>query len=394
MNFHSSIIFYKKGTGLFIMKAYHICYHTDEDGLASAAIIYEYLKKINKGEKVKYFFYRINYTVKLKNIIYNIPSGDELYFLDYSFSNKENFKYVLELSEQDIKVTWIDHHRTSYLISMGLEYSDIVLDNYHNLYYLIWEDFCAAHLTYAYAYYMINNKYNKSKNRLMKYYNDYSVVVPLYDIEIPLYIKYVNSWDAWKFDMPNTIEFNYGIYGKKRTPRNVFSQMFNYNSTYIDKLFTCSNDIEDIMQKYIDDVISDGKIIYKNDKIKNEYICNEYGFEFEIMDNVNKRSYKCFAVNHKGNSTMFGDLSNYYDIVSSFQFNGEQYTYSLYTSKEDIHCDQLSEMIGSVNKLGGGGHNKAAGFQTYEPVMFKNCIILINKSLFGKRYYIDIINNQ
>ena len=36
------------------MKAYHICYHTDEDGLAAAAVIYEYLKKVSKlnNEKV------------------------------------------------------------------------------------------------------------------------------------------------------------------------------------------------------------------------------------------------------------------------------------------------------------------------------------------------------
>ena len=31
------------------MKAYRICYHTDEDGLASAAVIYEYLKRINNN---------------------------------------------------------------------------------------------------------------------------------------------------------------------------------------------------------------------------------------------------------------------------------------------------------------------------------------------------------
>ena len=70
------------------MKAYHICYHTDEDGLAAAAVIYEYLKKVNKTgkKKIRYFFYKIDYTVDLRTVISSgIPSGDEIYFVDYSF---------------------------------------------------------------------------------------------------------------------------------------------------------------------------------------------------------------------------------------------------------------------------------------------------------------------
>ena len=98
------------------MKAYHICYHTDEDGKAAASVIYEYLKRANKRRKdIVYFFYKIDYTVDLKTILSkNISEGDEIYFVDYSFSNKDNLKHVLDLSDKGIIVTWIDHHKTSY----------------------------------------------------------------------------------------------------------------------------------------------------------------------------------------------------------------------------------------------------------------------------------------
>ena len=45
------------------MKAYHICYHTDEDGIASAAIIYEYLKVLNKDDKKNVRYFTNNYCI-------------------------------------------------------------------------------------------------------------------------------------------------------------------------------------------------------------------------------------------------------------------------------------------------------------------------------------------
>ena len=75
------------------MKAYHICYHTDEDGLASASVIYEYLKRVNKkdSKNIIYFFYKIDHTMNLKSILpTRITDGDEIYFVDYSFSDINN----------------------------------------------------------------------------------------------------------------------------------------------------------------------------------------------------------------------------------------------------------------------------------------------------------------
>lgn len=365
------------------MKAYHICYHTDEDGVAAAAVIYEYLKKINKVDKkkIRYFFYKIDYTMDLKTILpVDIPAGDEIYFVDYSFSNIDNLNYILELSNRDIMVTWIDHHKTSVDI---LRNKDIDLSKYPNFHRLIDDYYCGAYLAYVYAYFKLHTKYKTNQM--------YAIMYPEY---IPLYIRYVNSWDTWKHDMPNTVEFNLGMRSVKHTPRNTLSSMFKYNSEIIDKLF--SDDKEDIemlelyMQVYINDIIYKGKIIKTYQDVNNESLCNDYGFELDIIDDSNDhtvRGYHCFALNKRGNSTMFGDRINKYDIVIAFQFNGDKYVYSLYTSKDNVDCESLAKKLGSIDGLGGGGHTKAAGFQTYDQIIKANCNVYINNKLFRKNKY-------
>ena len=371
------------------MKAYHICYHTDEDGLASASVIYEYLKRVNKtdAKNVIYFFYKIDYTMDLKSVLpTRITDGDEIYFVDYSFSNMDNLKYVLELSTHNIKVTWIDHHKTSEDIIYNSKFTidaEIQLHEYENFYYLIDTSHCGAYLAYAYAYNRLNGCYVPTHN----------ILVPLmFDDEIPLYIKYVDSWDTWKHDMPKTTEFNIGIRTEKRTPKNALGRMLNHNSKIINKLFSCNEEdnkiINTVMKEYIDNVIEKGEVIKAYQDIENESLCNDYGFDFTIVDETDKsRVYKCFALNKRGNSTMFATKINDYDIVVPFQFNGTKYVYSLYTIKEDVSCDLLAKKLGTYDGLGGGGHAQAAGFQTYNQLIRSNYSIRICNKLFRKDMY-------
>lgn len=364
------------------MRACHICYHIDEDGLAAASVIYEYLKIVNKSDKknVKYFFYKVDYTVNLKEILTNIPAGDEIYFVDYSFSDINNLYYAFELSNKDIKVTWIDHHKTSSKIIYDLEYKGISLDQYPNFYCFIDTQYCGAYLAYVYAYCTLNDDYIVNNQR-------YSFIYPEY---IPLYIKYVDSWDTWKHNMDETTEFNIGAKSVRRTPKNALSIMLGYNANVINKLFsdqTEDNEIVDsYMKKYIKKVfISRGRIIKQYQDIQNESICNDCGFRFSIIDDAdNKRVYNCFAVNKLGNSTMFGDRVDKYDIVVPFQFNGEMWKYSLYTTKVDVDCEKLARKLGSIDGLGGGGHEKAAGFQTYDQLIEAGCTVRIRNRLFKK----------
>ena len=365
------------------MKAYHICYHTDEDGLASAAVIYEYLKIVNKKHKnsVRYFFYKVDYTMDLRTVITDIPSGDEIYFVDYSFSNEDNLKYILELSNKDITVTWIDHHKTSkdFIEDPYNKYS--YLTRYPNFNYFINTNYCGAYLAYIYAYLKVNN--------IMDVYDINLVDLIVWPSYIPLYIKYVDSWDTWKHNMPNTTEFSTGVRSENRTPSSLFSSIFKYKNTVINKLFSCNpidqEMLEVYMEEYIESAITKGKVIKEYQDIEYESVCENYGFEFCIVDDT--RIYRCFAVNSRGNSTIFGDRVNKYDIVVPFRFNGDKYIYSLYTSKDYVNCEELAKKLGSMDGLGGGGHAKAAGFQTYNQIIRSECAVYITSKLFRKNKY-------
>ena len=49
---------------------------------------------------------------------------------------------------------------------------------------------------------------------------------------------------------------------------------------------------------------------------------------------------------------------NKYDICMPFYYNGKKHawSHSLYTNKDDVDCSYIAKA------LGGGGHQKAAGF--------------------------------
>lgn len=351
------------------MKAYHILYHTDEDGTAAAAVTYEYLKRISKrdNEKVRYFFYKIDYTTNIQSLLGNIHDGDEIFLVDYSFSKKENLEFILDLADRGFDVTWIDHHKTSVDILAGEAFKDIDVFDYNNFHICVETDMCGACVAYLYFCNIINGMADEEDLKTIKY------------------LAYVNSYDIWKFDMPNTKQFNYGIRALNHTPRNIFSMILNYDPSLVSELFNCDDKSEkfyDAMESFTNKIINDGKIIEKYCNNENKQVCDQYAFEYFIRDFVENRVYKCIAVNKRGNSSMFGDLINDYDIVTPFIFNGEQYVYSLYTNKDNVDCERLAKILGTYDGLGGGGHLKAAGFQTYDPIIEDNCTVNIAKRLF------------
>lgn len=352
------------------MKAYHILYHTDEDGTAAAAVVYEYLKRITKesGKRVRYFFYKIDYTVLIQSLLGGIHDGDEVFLVDYSFSKRDNLEFILDLADKGINVTWIDHHKTSVDIVKGLKFTDIDIYNYKNLHFYIEDNACGAALAYEYFYTIINGDYGDA-----------------YHYRYIDYLAYVNSHDTWRFNVPNTTEFSYGIMGLKHTPRNIFSQIFNYRSDLVNELFDkChSTEFKSAMQNFVYKIIENGKRIKEYCDTMNKSMLDQYSFECFIRDFTNEKVYKCIVLNKRGNSLVFGDLIDEYDIVIPYIFNGEQYIYSLFSNKDYVDCEQIAKILGSYNNLGGGGHLHAAGFQTHDNIFMKDGVVNISKKLFS-----------
>jgi nanoRNase/pAp phosphatase (c-di-AMP/oligoRNAs hydrolase) len=63
------------------------------------------------------------------------------------------------------------------------------------------------------------------------------------------------------------------------------------------------------------------------------------------------------------------------------------YKYSLFTAKNDVNCEELAKIFGTIDNLGGGGHAKAAGFQSYKLIFESNCTVHISNKIFSKNKY-------
>jgi hypothetical protein len=107
-------------------------------------------------------------------------------------------------------------------------------------------------------------------------------------------------------------------------------------------------------EKLVKQIINDGLIVLKYQSQSNEFQCKKAAFEFEF------NGLRAICLNGGGfNSDVFKSVydENIHDIMIPFQFNGKNWSFSLYTTKDDIDCSKIAKLYG------GGGHKKASGFQ-------------------------------
>ena len=313
-------------------KAY-VYHHNDHDGIVAAGILYHlYLKHIRYYTDIE--FIMIDYQKELN--FDHINSNDKVYFLDYSFSNDTNLCRFTELIERigNRNIVWIDHHKTS----IG------ILDSY-NINGIRDISLCGAAWTYIYC-----NNYRHNGN---KYYNmsaePYDISKEFHeDKDIPKYLKYIDDYDCWKKIYPETNDFHYGL--------NISNPKDSSMHDLIYQLLS------------IESVIQQGQAIQEYLKINDrDYHVNMYGFEYTLPEEHG--GYKCFCLNRKGNSLMFGDKVNEYDAVIPFYFVNGRWTYSMFTAKDNVDCSAVAK------SFGGGGHLKAAGWTSDELIFNKNNIV-------------------
>lgn len=100
-------------------------------------------------------------------------------------------------------------------------------------------------------------------------------------------------------------------------------------------------------------IVNDGITVLKYQREQNAKACkSSFEFEFEGL--------RAICLNGGGfNSDVFKSVydETKHDVMMPFMFNGKFWTFSLYTTKDEIDCSVIAK------KRGGGGHKKAAGFQ-------------------------------
>ena len=277
------------------MKCIH---HNDLDGKSSGAVVAYYTKNYNRED-----YFKVDYLVDLTPIIDKIENEETVYFVDYSFTEKT--KWVLDkLKEKKCQIVWLDHHLSSINLQAkcpelqllrgcrSKEYSGVVLT------YMYFNDCC---------------------------YN-----------ECPMFIKLISDYDTWAYRYGDTTAYFKLALDScgNESLGNLWKNLLNYR------------DDESLVSSFIER----GRTIKGYIDMNNKEYCDNYSYVTEIG------GHRCLAVNKKTNSWVFGEHIKEFPIVMVYAFNGEKYSYSLFSSDKNIDCSKIAE------SYGGGGHAGAAGF--------------------------------
>lgn len=310
------------------MSKIHVYHHNDHDGIVAAGVLYNLYAKKNHHEN-DIIFYMIDYDKEL-NFDHIDLNTDEVYFLDYSFSNdynKNEFKKLLNRRIVGDEVVWIDHHITSLNFENELQCN---IKGIRNM------CLCGAAWTYIWASCITNLFVSKTEIRdISKMFHEWN--------QIPKFIKLIDDYDCWKKLYSYTNDFHYGL------------TVSDPKDSIIGYLLSSENNPE----AKIAEIIKTGNEIQKFLEFENrEYHINMYGFEYTLPEEHG--GLKCFCLNRKGNSLMFGDKINEYDAVIPFFYINGKWKYSIFTAKDGVNCEAVAK------SYGGGGHLRAAGWITDE----------------------------
>lgn len=173
------------------------------------------------------------------------------------------------------------------------------------------------------------------------------------DEQMPTSVKLLGEYDTWrnqdKERWDNEImPFQYGMRMMCSSAETFASELL-FQDDYA-------------MDKAIKAIIESGRTILQYQKQQNERACRSaFEIEFEGL--------RAIALNNGGaNSQVFDSVYDpeKHDVMIPFVFTGKHWTFSLYTTKNNVDCSVIAK------SKGGGGHKKAAGFQLKElPDEFK-----------------------
>lgn len=271
-------------------------YHSrDLDGMASGAII---KKRYPDCKMIGY-----DYGEKFPEIAKNEP----VIMADVSFPVNDMFQTGKNSGWQ---FTWIDHH-----ISSITDYKNFVGQG---------EDFCKA---------ILDNSVSACEG-CWKYFYEWE--------STPEAIHLLGEYDTWR-------NFNTERWNERVLPFQYgMRAICNSLETFPVYLLKPNMDFE------IEKIIQNGKAIIEYQRKIDEKSASACSFEMLF------EGYRAICLNTTNfTSETFKSVydEEKHDLMMPFKFNGKQWIFSLYTTKEDINCSIIAKFHG------GGGHKGAAGFE-------------------------------
>ena len=315
-----------------------IIHHNDRDGIVSAAIIAAALhKNMLTSDKIEIEYSVQNYTKPLSVVIdpKDAKQYSSIYLVDYSLSTTNDTCWAQEISKYTCFV-WIDHHDSSIV-------SENICHDLKNIHGIRIDGISAAALCWIYTHNAIIDL-EVAKIQHNSHIDKIEALDLLVYMGVPKLIRLVHQYDIWDHSAVNMqpVYFNYG---NQYDLDWWIDLLENHPVAYLDSVAT--------------DNINIGSQKYAAAVKYNEQYCRDYGFETTLR--VDENNYSVFAVNKpSGNSLLFGDIINNYDIVSVFNYVGPDacYRYSIYSREDGVDVGKIAR------SFGGGGHVHAAGFKT------------------------------
>ena len=300
-----------------MIKALCIYHDVDMDGWCSAYIV----KLFCSDHDINVDFLPMNY--QRPTTIDDIKDYTNVFIVDCSIPKE----VMEEAAKLNITISWFDHHRSAIKAYFGVEQVNQVTYATKHLVLNISEDKAACELTWEALY---------------------------SDIDMPLAVKLISAWDAWKLDSPlrnDAVLFNQGsyIYNLRDLDDHVWKLLITYDD-----------------ENTVKEIINSGNIIQQFREKQNKSEMETYSFTKEW------EGYNWFGCNTTGNSSIadsvFADSvldSTEHDGILLFKYypKTNQYKISMYHS-DFLTVEQKRGNDFSIiaKKYGGGGHAGACGF--------------------------------
>jgi len=261
-------------------------FHSDADGRAAAAIVYQYyIRELRTLEDFQ--FIGINYDIPFP--FDKIVNNELVIIVDFSLQNKGDFTKLKQITNN---IIWIDHHKTAIA-----KHTDIEIDGIRR------DGTAGCALTWEYFY-------------------------PQKDM--PHVISLIADYDVWTFhfgENTNYLQTGIKMYDTRPESHNWIK--------WLDPDYVATEEINKGQ-----DLIEYRDILYKG------FAKSSYMGRFKGWFNKFKK-YRLICCNSNvASSQLFDSIKLDYDIMVRYNYNGEIYNVSLYTANPDIDVSEIALQYG------------------------------------------------
>lgn len=360
-------------TRKIVVKIFH---HIDNDGHAAGfwcKFYFEHIKENPYRILDAYDLNDVDFEFQMVPINYgmtpdfsNITEDDIVFIVDFSFEKPEDLDDLFNITKN---VYWIDHHITA--INKYTNYKSKYIDE--NLLDVVpgirYNGLAGCALTFIYLY--LNEDENGEFHKVLKLNEEPTEEYRKYWYDLmPMANAMIACNDIHKFDIPHTKEFI------KACPYLNCDTDDGY--AFITNIMSAEDDYR--CEAAINNYISEGDVIIRNDNEKLYPKMLEAAFEAELMEydedgniikvkNEKLANARILALNatFNFNSEVFESVKENYDVCIRFYINKKlTFTYTCYsTDKSSVKGVEIAEYYG------GGGHVDAAGFSTTKLILRK-----------------------